>query len=156
MNKIKRYLPLVVLVSISLLASFALAYGVNNFSLAVHFFMGFFLCQFAMLKLFDLPSFAEGFQMYDLLAKRCKAYGYVYPFIELILGLLYFSFAFSFATNLCTIVVMGVGVISVIKALREGLDVRCACMGTNLNVPLSTVTLFEDITMIAMAAYMLI
>jgi hypothetical protein len=33
----------------------------------------------------------------------------------------------------------------------ERLDVRCACMGTILNVPLSTVTLTEDIGMGLMA-----
>ena len=42
-----------------------------------------------------------------------------------------------------------------IRALSRGLDVRCACMGTQLNVPLSTVTLTEDLVMVAMAAYLL-
>ena len=41
------------------------------------------------------------------------------------------------------------------SALRRGLDTRCACMGTVLDVPLSHVTLTEDIGMIAMAAIML-
>jgi hypothetical protein len=50
---------------------------------------------------------------------------------------------------------MGIGAIGVIRALKAGLDVRCACMGTVLDVPLSTVTLTEDIAMGLMALSML-
>ena len=53
-------------------------------------------------------------------------------------------------------IIMGVGAIGVIRALRKGLDLRCACMGTVLDVPLSTVTLSEDIAMGLMACAMLI
>lgn len=35
-------------------------------------FMGIFLVIFAMFKLFDLPGFADGFQKYDLIAKRYR------------------------------------------------------------------------------------
>lgn len=42
-----------------------------------------------------------------------------------------------------------------ILALRRGLDIECPCMGSVLSVPLSTVTLVEDLGMAAMAAAML-
>jgi hypothetical protein len=121
----------------------------------MHYFMGFFLCQFAMLKLFHPSGFADGFQMYDLVAKKSRTYAYLYPLIELALGLAYLSFSIPILTYILTIVVMGVGTIGVIGALRRGLDIRCACMGTVLDVPLSTVTLTEDIAMVAMAGWML-
>jgi hypothetical protein len=117
--------------------------------------MGFFLCQFALFKLINLSGFADGFQMYDLAAKKFRGYAYLYPFIELGLGLAYLSFSRPIATYLITIIVMGVGAVGVIGALRRGLDIRCACMGTALNVPLSTVTLSEDIAMGVMACVML-
>ena len=44
--------------------------------------------------------------------------------------------------------------LGVISALRRGLDVNCACMGTVLKVPLSTVALTENVGMGAMATVM--
>jgi hypothetical protein len=153
----KTYWPLFALIGIAVLAASALTHGQRaGFHGWMHFFMGFFLCQFAMLKLFQPNQFADGFQMYDLVAKKARAYAYVYPYIELALGLAYLSFISPVLVYLVTIVVMGVGAIGVLKALKTGLKVNCACMGTILNVPLSTVTLTEDIGMGAMALLMLI
>lgn len=154
MNKIRRYWPLFALVLVAGLAAAAL--GAQKGLLAwMHYFMGFFFCQFAMLKLFNPSGFAEGFQMYDLVAKKSKLYAYLYPFIELALGLAYLSFSTPIVTYIVTILLMGVGAVGVIRALRRGLDIRCACMGTVLDVPLSTVTLSEDIVMGGMACLML-
>lgn len=153
----KRYWPLFALVLIAALAAAALTYGMQkNLFAWMHFFMGFFLCQFAMLKLFNPAGFAEGFKMYDLVAKKFPLYATLYPLIELGLGLSYLSFFSPLLTYLITILVMGTGAVGVIRALRRGLDVRCACMGTVLDVPLSTVTLSEDIAMGVMALCMLI
>jgi hypothetical protein len=109
-----------------------------------------------MLKLFHLSGFADGFQMYDLVAKKSRVYATIYPFIELALGLGYLSFVFPKLVYLLTIFFAAIGAVSVIRALQKGLDLRCACMGTVLDVPLSTVTLTEDIAMGAMALIMLL
>jgi hypothetical protein len=153
----KRYWPLFALILIAGLEAATLSYSMQKGSFAwMHFFMGFFLCKFAMLKLFQPSGFAQGFQMYDLVAKKFSNYAYFYPFIELGLGLSYLSFVYPIATYVITILVMLTGAIGVIRALRQGLNVRCACMGTVLDVPLSTVTLSEDIGMGVMACWMLI
>ena len=55
-----------------------------------------------------------------------------------------------------TVVVMVFGALGVLRALVKGLDVECACMGTVLSVPLSTVALVEDLGMAFMAAIMLL
>lgn len=149
----KKYWPLFCLILISFLASLAIENG-DLFGW-MHYFMGFFLCQFAMLKLFDVNQFKEGFSKYDLLAKKIPAYGLFYPFVELGLGLGYLSFFEPVFIYWATIVVLGLGALGVFKALKEGLDVRCACMGTVLNVPISTVTLTEDLAMVVMAALLL-
>jgi hypothetical protein len=142
-------------VSVLVAAAIYRAYGPDvNPVRAMHAFMGFFLVVFAMLKLFDLPGFADGFQMYDLLARRSRTYALVYPFLELALGLGYLAFFRPDVVYLITFLLLGFGAIGVISALRRGLDVHCACMGNILKVPLSTVALVEDLGMAAMALAM--
>lgn len=153
----KRYLPLFTLVFIALFSAFALNFATEqSFHAWAHYFMGFFFTQFAMLKLFHPSAFVGGFQKYDLIAKHSRFYAYLYPFIELALGLAYLSFIFPMLVYGVTILVMTISAIGVIKALKAGLDVRCACMGTILDVPLSTVTLTEDLVMGVMALLMLL
>lgn len=151
------YLPLVTLIVVSGLAASAMLYASGTGAGAMrwmHHFMGFFLVVFALLKLFDLPGFADGFQMYDLLAKYFRPYALAYPFIELALGLGYLAFWRPAILYVATVVILGFGGLGVIRALSKGLDVECACMGTILKVPLSTVALAEDLGMAAMAAAM--
>ena len=156
-NRWLDYLPLIVLVFVSAFVASALkrSYGPDaNPAHWMHDFMGFFLVVFALLKLFDLPAFADGFQMYDLLAKAFRPYAFAYPLIELALGLAYFSFWRPTTVYLATIIVLGFSALGVARAVWRGLDINCACMGTVLKVPLSTVALFEDVGMVAMALFM--
>jgi hypothetical protein len=48
------------------------------------------------------------------------------------------------------------GALGVIRALTKGMNVSCACLGTVLKVPLSTVALVEDLGMAGMAGAMLL
>ena len=59
-------------------------------------------------------------------------------------------------TYMLTIVILTFGSIGVIRALKAGLDINCPCMGSILDVPLSTVTLTEDIGMAVMALMLLL
>lgn len=155
-SEFSNYWPLFSLIIISLLGSLAITLGIQgSFEQWMHYFMGIFLLIFALLKIFQPQKFVEGFSLYDLIAKRVKIWGYIYPLIELFLGLAYLSFSFPFYTYWLTIIVMSIGAMGVFVSLKQGLKVNCACMGTVLNVPLSTVTLTEDLTMIVMAAVML-
>ncbi len=157
-TKISDYLPLAVIIVLALLAAGAkqAAYGSWSGMSAMHDFMGFFLVMFSMFKFFDLSGFADGFQMYDLLAKPVRAYAYVYPFIELGLGLGYLAHWQPVVIYAVTVVVMLFGAAGVLNALRKGLNLQCACMGTVLHVPLSTVALVEDLSMAVMAGAMLV
>lgn len=151
------YLPLLALLAVAGLAASAKlptygpAAGGRHW---MHDFMGFFLAVFALLKLFDLPGFADGFQKYDLLAKSFRPYALAYPFLELALGLGYLAEWRPAMLYPATMLVLGFGALGVIQALRKGLNVHCACMGNILKVPLSTVALTEDLGMAAMAAVM--
>jgi hypothetical protein len=155
-RSIADYWPLLSLVIIAMLAAAALAApGSAGLREWMHYFMGFFLCAFAMFKIFDPAGFADGFEMYDLVASRTRAYAYLYPFLELGLGLAYLGFFRPVWTYAATAGLMLVGSIGVVRALRKGLDIDCPCMGSVLSVPLSTVTLTENIGMGLMAASML-
>jgi len=114
--------------------------------------MGMFFILLSVLKLFDVKGFARGFAGYDIVAERFPPYGLAYPFIELALGLLYLSGAFSFFTNAVTLVLMLTGSLGVIRALRRGETVRCVCVGAGFNLPVGRVTLAENLIMAAMAA----
>jgi len=57
----------------------------------MHDFMGYFLVVFSLFKFFSMEGFADGFQMDDLSAKPCRPYAYLYPFLELALGMGYLS-----------------------------------------------------------------
>lgn len=149
----KRYWPLFALILVAALGALSLALNTGRSWMPL--FMGFIFCQFALLKLFHPSGFAEGFQKYDLLAKAFPPHAYLYPLIELALGLAYLGGFYPLLTSSLTIALMALGSIGVIRALRKGLDLRCACMGTVLDVPLSTVTLTEDIGMGLMALFLL-
>ncbi|MFT3741625.1 MAG: heavy-metal-associated domain-containing protein [Gammaproteobacteria bacterium] len=118
------------------------------------FMAGFFLV-FSGFKFLDLPGFARAYATYDLLAKRYIAYGYIYPFIELLLGLAYVARVAPILTNIVTILVMGFSSVGVINALMKRQNFRCACLGTVLNVPMTAITLLEDVAMVVMALLML-
>ena len=81
------YWPLVSLILVSALAALAIMAGSGQTAMrgVMHAYMGVFLIFFALLKVFDLEGFKGGFAMYDLIAMRNSAWGYVYPFIELAL-----------------------------------------------------------------------
>lgn len=155
--KVSDYWPLISLILVASLAGTAISYSTQGEMLRwMHYFMGVLFCQFSLLKLFDVSGFADGFQMYDLLAKRSRIYAMTYPLIELALGLAYLSFIAPVATYAITITLMTIGSIGVVKALQNGLEINCPCMGTILKVPLSTVTLTEDLGMGIMALIMLV
>lgn len=154
----RAYTPLLVIVFSTLLAAGALQLATQERSvmLAMSQFMGLFLIVFAMLKLFDLPGFVNGFARYDLLAGPVRPYGYLYPFLELGFGLALLARLAPVATNAGLAVFMFFGAAGVLRALRRGESLRCACMGSSLNVPLSTVAVVEDVGMGIMSLAMLV
>ena len=125
-------------------------------------FMGMFFLTFGGFKVYNLEGFKEAFKMYDMLAEKSNLYAAAYPFIEVGLGLLYITllyinnFQLEVFTHSAAILVMGVGGLGVLNALREGRDLKCACLGNVFNVPMTTVTFVEDFGMALMAAVMLL
>lgn len=119
-----------------------------------HFMAGFFLV-FSFFKLMNLRGFAEGYRTYDVIAKRWPAWGFIYPFVELGLALSFIIAPMSLGTNIVALVVMGVSSIGVIQSLLRKTPFQCACLGTVIKLPLSKVTLAEDMLMVIMSGAML-
>lgn len=130
-------------------------YDAFEWSRAMTWFMGFFFVAFAFFKLLDVSKFADAFATYDIIGKRSRAYGLSYPFIELGLGLLFLSGHFLLVANVLTVVIMSIGLVGVIRAVRKKQAIQCACLGTVFNLPMSIVTIIENSTMILMAAAMI-
>ncbi len=125
--------------------------GINWLNWMNQFMAGFFLV-FSAFKFLDIRGFSEGYATYDLLARHWHAYGYFYPFLELALGILYLTRWLPIATQFATIIIMGFSALGVINSLLKKQKIQCACLGTVLKIPLSSITLIEDLLMVVLAA----
>lgn len=149
---ISTYFPLLIIIFTILLASLSLSkVGVSP----MHSFMGLFFMLFAMFKFLDLPGFAKGFKQYDLLASRWPWYGYAYPIVELLLGMAYLAHFLPVLLYIVTFGLMAVSSIGVIRSVVTRKKIKCACLGTLLDVPLSVVSILENVGMGFMALWML-
>ena len=152
------YQPLFLIVGYILMTTLALNLAQASFNTErwmMHFMAGFFLV-FSFFKMLNIKAFASSYAMYDLLAIRSKAYGFIYPFIELALGLAYLLGIAPQITNTATLVIMGFSSLGVIRAVMNKQKIRCACLGAIFELPMSTITIIEDLLMAGMAAWMLI
>jgi copper chaperone CopZ len=121
----------------------------------MRYFMAGFFIVFSFFKLLDVAAFAMAYSGYDLLAARWHGWGRVYPFVELGLGMAYLLHWQPALTHWLTIVVMGFSAIGVVRAVLQKRSIQCACLGTVFQLPMSTVTIVEDVGMVLMAATML-
>lgn len=157
-NWLNTYYPLILIISYILVVSLIpniSAMGIVWKGWMNHFMAGFFLV-FSAFKFLDLKGFATAYATYDLLAARWSGYGYLYPFLELGLGLAYLSQYVHPIVLVITVVLMGFSSIGVLQALLQKRKINCACLGTILKLPMSGITLVEDLLMTVMALVMLI
>jgi copper chaperone CopZ len=122
----------------------------------MRYFMAGFFIVFAFFKLLDIRAFADAYAGYDLLAARWHGWGLIYPFVELALGIAYLAHWNPTFTHWATILIMGFSSIGVIRAVMNKTKIQCACLGTVFKLPMSTVTIVEDVGMVLMAAWMLL
>ena len=154
---IATYRPLILIIGFIIGVTLLAQFPFENFSWMLwmrHFMAGFFLV-FAFFKLLNIDGFANSYRMYDIIAAKWKVWGYIYPFVELGLGVLYLINIAPIATNLATFIILGISSIGVIRSVLDKRKIKCACLGDVFNLPMSTVTIIEDLTMVAMAATML-
>lgn len=150
------YLKFIVIIVGILIISYFIAANGSGLSVSnyLRMFMGTFFAVFGIFKLLDLRGFATSYIGYDVIAKKSINYAYSYPFIELALALGYF-FTVPF-TEWVALIFMVIGSIGVFKELMRGSKIKCACLGTYIKLPLTTVSLIEDLVMGIMALLMIL
>jgi copper chaperone CopZ len=155
---LETYKPLLILFLFITAISTSAAYhnGTIHGMMWMQYFMAAFFLSFSYFKLINLDGFAESYKMYDVVAKKFKSWAYVYPFIELALGAAYLTGVAPLFTSIVTVIVMSVSLIGVLQSVLNKRKIQCACLGAVFNLPMSTVTILEDVLMIAMGIMMLI
>ena len=143
------YLPLIYIYIFSLLITLNITF---YYSLLLResalFFLGIFSLIFGILKIIKLNSFVDSFIEYDFISKKIKAYAYAFPFIELIFAVSFLLRRELILIELVCLIFYSLNLISVINALLQKKKFVCACLGGLFNVPLSYVSLAENLTMI--------
>jgi len=156
-KSIKAYWPLILVTFYIVFGTTYLAWLSGNYgwmSLMPNF-MGLFFLSFGFFKLLDIKGFASSYLSYDLPTKTWPTWGYIYPFVEVSLGVLYLFKLWPLWTNSITLVVMGISIVGVIQSVLQKRKIQCACLGVGFNLPMSTVTIIENGLMILMAGGML-
>lgn len=154
---IRNFLPLIIIGAIIVLFT-VIKQMISGFSIhyAMYDFMGSFFIIFSSFKIINLHGFAEAYSTYDIIAKRSTAYTYTYPFIEFTLGIMYLMRFQLAIANYVTLLLMIVSSIGVGYELAQNKQIMCACLGAVFKIPMTYVTLAEDVIMGTMALIMLI
>ncbi|CAH8282619.1 copper chaperone CopZ [Mariniflexile fucanivorans] len=155
-SDLQQLFPLFLIFGYITIAAILLNYDPWNGSSFMLDFMGLFYIVFSFFKLLDLKGFPESFKMYDPLAKVIPVYGWVYPFIEVALGVMFLMRIEISMALILTLIVLGITTIGVTKTLLDKKSISCACLGTALKLPMTKATFIENSIMIVMAIIMLI
>lgn len=118
--------------------------------------VGTFFLVLGILKLYNLNKFVEIYSKYDIISKNTKLYGYSYPFIEILLGIHYLKKTHIPLIYYISSILILISIVSIVIYLLYGDgDLLCGCMGSFFNLPLSYVTITENIIMLIMIFYLL-
>lgn len=154
-SELKQLFPLFLIFGYIIIASFFMNYKSGNSSGFMLDFMSLFYIVFSFFKFLDYKGFPKSFRMYDPLVKVIPAYAWIYPFLELALGLAFLN-RFQIEISLViTIIILGITTIGVAKALLNKSKVQCACLGTVMQLPMTKATFIENSIMIVIAVIML-
>ena len=145
-------LPAILLVGILLIGGIFCIYNREFMT----YFMGIILIGLSVLKLWDWKGFSNAFQTYDIIAKRSKLYSKAYPLLEMSIGIVLISQMFTRFAAMILAVVVFVSSVGVVQSIITKSEIKCACMGTKIKVPMTTLTLVENTIMFLMAISLLI
>lgn len=155
--KLTDFAPLIIIFCVIIATTFGLQwYRSFSFIGALSDFMAAFFLIFGFFKIINWPQFVQAYREYDLLAQKSIAYAYAYPLIEIGLGILYLFRLFPVFTNVVTLIIMCISSLGVLVALRKNDKIVCACLGAVFKLPMTYVSLLEDLLMAVMALVMLV
>jgi copper chaperone CopZ len=155
-SKLKQLFPLFLIFGFIINAIVLIHWSEWSMTAMMHDFMGTFFMVFSFFKLLDIKGFQASFKMYDPLAAAWPAYGLVYPFIELTLGLCYIRDFIPDWVLWVTIVVLSTTTLGVVQTLLKKRAIQCACLGSVLKLPMTEATFIENAIMIVMAGSLLL
>ena len=150
-SKLKQLKPLFIILAYISITSLLLNFKNWNSTNVMLDFMGLFYIIFSFFKILDIKGFSISFRMYDPLAKKVPLYGIIYPFIEILLGIMFLTRIEVELAIILTIIVLGITTIGVTQALLNKKLISCACLGTTLKLPMTEATFIENALMIIMA-----
>jgi len=127
-SDLKQLYPLFLIFGYLFVSAFLLNRNPWNLQAFMLDFMGLFYIVFSFFKFLDLKGFPESFKMYDPLAKVLPIYGWIYPFIELALGLMFLMRLQIEVALLITILILGLTTLGVTKVLLDKKSIQCACL----------------------------
>ena len=154
-SKLKQLKPLFIILAYISITSLLLNFKNWNSTNAMLDFMGLFYIIFSFFKILDIKGFSISFRMYDPLAKKVPLYGIIYPFIEILLGIMFLTRIEIELAIILTIIVLGITTVGVTKTLLNKKSISCACLGTTLKLPMTEATFIENALMIIMAFILL-
>jgi len=153
------YQPVIALFGVAFALAIAVTWLVNNTLFqpqTIPWFISIAMVLLGLQKLQDIDTFATMFLNYDLLAQKWVRYGYVYPFVETVAGLLMMMGFLTWLSAPATLLIAGIGTVSVVKAVYiDKREIKCACLGDS-RVPLGFVSLVENLMMVGMALWMIV
>jgi len=155
-SKLKQLKPLFIILAYISITSLLLNFKNWNSTNAMLDFMGLFYIIFSFFKILDIKGFSISFRMYDPLAKKVPLYGIIYPFIEILLGIMFLTRIKVELAIILTIIVLGITTLGVTQTLLNKKSISCACLGTTLNLPMTEATFIENALMIIMAFLLII
>ncbi len=154
---ISKYKPLFVIFGFLLLITVFVQFPFHSFDWLKwmkHFMAGFFVT-FSFFKFLDLKGFSLAFSQYDIIAGKWKVWGSIFPILELLFGILFLTDSINSIVLAVLLVFLIISTIGVVQSNLRGKKIICACLGTVFNLPMSTLTIVENLLMIAMASFML-
>jgi len=154
---IRKFKPLIAIFILVLLFTLLhqFVYGFHLHLFMQYFMAGYFFI-FGGLKVVNWKKFVPSYRAYDHLAKKSSIYAWSYPAIEFGLGILYYFSITMLYVNLFVFLLMSQKAYSVYKKIKSGDMTQCACLGGFFKIPVTRVTLAEDLLMALMALSMFI
>ncbi|MFT5832040.1 MAG: hypothetical protein ACI9SY_000421 [Candidatus Paceibacteria bacterium] len=152
-----RFLPLIFITLLVL--SFAgthLLWLQGDFYTFMKYFMAGYFLIFGLLKVSNWSAFTESYKKYDWAASRSNIYAYTYPGLEVLLGIAYYIDVFPVLLNIFVFILMIEKGLSVYMSIQAKKISKCACLGGWFSIPITHITVFEDLLMAAMALFMLL
>ena len=154
-SKIKQLYPLFLIIIYIFSSCILLNINKMNIQSFMLDFMGIFFVVFSFFKLLNLKGFQNSFKKYDLIGKQFNLYCWIYPFIEIVIGIFLLMRFNIYICLIITLIILISTSIGVAISLRKNENTKCACLGSVLNLPMTEATLIENFTMIIMTMILL-